>query len=221
MTIQWNYPIYLIAHSGGYASIVDPTSEIEPPLQQLVVISEEKQALQFMGNFQILGAPKPLNNDREFGWLLQSLKPPVTSIAFDPNPVEKEINATWTCSIGTMLEQHLSMDNSPWNYPVYFINQDTGYSSILGQSAEGQDVIVLNLFTTKDKANEFLKAADEPGDLEEYADMSSLREFLEGMQKSGSAVAIDPEITEAGRTAKNCLGLESLLSKYLVADTTE
>ncbi|PHR94738.1 MAG: hypothetical protein COA78_31705 [Blastopirellula sp.] len=221
MTIQWNYPIYLIAHSGGYASIVDPTSKSEPPLQQLVVISEETLALQFMGDFGIMGAPRMLNNDREFGWLLQSLKPPVTSIAFDPNPVEKEINAAWACSIDTMLEKHLSMDNSPWNYPVYFINQDTGYSSILGQSADGKDVIVLNLFTTKEKANEFLKAADEPGDLEEYADMASLREFLDSMQKSGSAIAIDPEITETGRTAKNCLGIESLLAKYLVSDAAE
>ena len=77
MSRYWEYPIYLIPHGGGFASMVDPNT---PPdcarTQMLVVYTESEFALQFMAEFGMEDTPRMLFNDREFSWLLQSLRAP-------------------------------------------------------------------------------------------------------------------------------------------------
>ena len=76
-----------------------------------------------MAQWEISGSPRALSNAREFDWLLRSLQAPVSQIALDPEPTDDEVNARWSISVEEMLQQHLVVDYSPWNYPVYVLAQ--------------------------------------------------------------------------------------------------
>lgn len=219
MSRYWEYPIYLIPHGGGYASMVDPHAEAGgEPTQMLVVYTQSDVAVQFMAEFGIPDTPRMLFNDREFGWLLQSLREPVTDVAFDPSPLGDKIDARWQVAVRELLEMHLTADYSPWNYPVYAIAQEAGFVSIDAAGSQGESLTVLGLFTSRDKAKGYLEAADESGELCTLTSLDEVRIFLMALTEQIAAVAVDPMVEQDQRTAKHCFPLEILLNKYLVRD---
>ncbi|MEW4454803.1 hypothetical protein AB1L30_19210 [Bremerella sp. JC817] len=216
--IQWEYPVYLIAHGGGYTSIVDPQDTDEQPQHILTTHSSESVALSFMQQFAIIGEPRQLNNDREFRWFLKSLKLPVTKVAYDPQPVEFDINAKWVSSIKRLLEDFLIVDNSPWNYPVFVVETEEGFSSISGNDENGASITLLNLFTEEEKAKAYAKKQEESGKVITLHNMEHVREILLGLRQSVSAVAMDPVFEENESSSQYCIGVDALLDKYLVLD---
>ncbi|MCC9606069.1 hypothetical protein LOC68_19735 [Blastopirellula sp. JC732] len=213
MSYTWKYPLYLVAHAGGYASIVDPQDESR---QLLVALTSEEKALDFMQQFGILGAPRQLNNDREFAWLLESLRAPVTMVCFDPDPLENDVNAAWTATVETLLNDRLEVDYSPWNYPVFLLRQETGFSSIVGLDVEGNEVVVLCLFSNSQLADEYLIKTGDAGVIETLETMAQTREIMEMLREDIAAVAVDPEVRESERVASHCISVETLLNKYLI-----
>lgn len=219
MSRYWEYPIYLIPHGGGYASMVDPNTQADAePTQMLVVYTESEVAVRFMTEFGIPDTPRMLFNDREFGWLLQSLRAPVKEVAFDPSPLGDEIAARWQVAVPELLEEYLTADYSPWNYPVYAVAQETGFVSIDGTGSAGEPLTVLGLFTSQEKANEYLKAADESGELCTLKNLDEAQVFLTALTGQVAAVALDPIVEQDQRTAKHCFPLKTLLEKYLVRE---
>jgi hypothetical protein len=215
MTFSWNYPIFLIPHGGGYASIVDPE---DTNRQLLVVFTKEEPALAFFVEFNILGRPRALKNSREFAWLLQSLQEPVTRVAFDPKPAQGEVNAAWTVAVATLLNHHLAVDFSPWNYPSFVIAEESGFASIEGQSSDGRPLTAVGVFTSADKARDYLSATDSKGTLCELKNVDEARRFLESLDVNVFAVALDPTVKDGQHTAKHCFDIATLLEKYLVND---
>ena len=213
-SISWQYPIYLLPHGGGYVSIVDDASD--DAQQMLAVYSTLDLAHAFRTQFEILGTPRALHNDREFGWLLQSLREPVTQVAFDPCVSEREINSRWRASVQDLLKKHLAADKSPWNYPIFAVAQDAGFLSIAGQSQDGRKMTAIGLFTAADKATDFLQAAGETGELCELPNLNQTRAFIESLADDVLAVALNPIATNDHRSAKHCFAIATLLEKYLV-----
>ena len=218
MTRRWKYPIYLIKHGGGYASIVDPTAE-DSSRQSLVVFRDEEQALGFMAACGILGTPRELNNDRELGWLLQSLQAPVTGVVFDPSASAEEQDSGVRVTVQDLLEKDLVPDNSPWNYPVYVVAQDEGFVCIDGTDSDGKRIAAIAFFTSEERIAAYLAAANETGATCAMMDLGEARSFLTGVGSQAAAVAIDPTVEDGRRTAKHCLGIKTLLEKYLVVET--
>ncbi len=219
MSRYWEYPIYLIPHGGGYASMVDPQSENEDdPTHMLVVYTQSEVAVQFMSEFGIPEVPRMLFNDREFGWMLQSLKSPVRQVAFDPSPLGDKIAAQWQVAIQELIDDHLTTDYSPWNYPVFAIAQDGGFVSLLGAEDNGKPTIAIGLFTSEEKANGYLEGADEEGELCELTNLDDTRTFLEALSDQVGSVAVNPIAEQDNRTATHCFSLPILLEKYLVRE---
>ena len=219
MSRYWEYPIYLIPHGGGYASMVDPKTEAEDkPSQMLVVYTESEVAIQFMAEFGLDDTPRMLFNDREFSWLLQSLRAPVSEVAFDPSPLGDKVDARWQVAVSELLAEYLTADYSPWNYPVYAVAQGAGFVSIDAAGSDGQPLTVLGLFTSEAKANSYLEAANEPGELCPLTNLDETRTFLTAMTDLIGAVALDPTVESDQRTAKHCFPLDTLLTKYLVRE---
>lgn len=215
MTRRWRYPIYLIQHGGGYASIVDPLGENDAN-QSLVVCCEEERAIGFMAACGIMGAPRELNNDREFGWLLQSLQAPVTDVVFDPSPSVDDQDTAWRVSVRDLLDQHLNADNSPWNYPVYVVAKEEGFISVSGPGNDGQTVNAIGFFTSEERIEAYLTAADETGTPCAITNLEEARSFLKAIAPHSPAVALNPVISEGQCVAKHCFAIETLLEKYLV-----
>jgi hypothetical protein len=219
MSRYWEYPIYLIPHGGGFASMVDPHAEADAELAQLLVVyTESEVAVRFMAEFGMADTPRMLFNDREFRWLLQSLRAPVTGVAFDPSPLGDKIDARWQVAVRELLDQHLTADYSPWNYPVYAIAQEVGFVSIDGVGSGGEGFTALGLFTSEGKAQDYLEAAEESGELCRLANLDEARALLIALTEQIAAVALDPIVERGQRTAKHCFPLETLLNKYLVRD---
>ncbi len=214
MTITVQYPIYLITVTGGYASVVD-TDPGDQPVHLLAVFLEEEAAASFMATCNLLGTPRELGNAREFRWLLQSLRHPVTQVAFDPSPDGKEVSAKWRVAVDELLAQ-LIADRSPWNYPVFVIAQNEGFVSIDGSSSDDQPIKAVGLFTTSGKADTYLQATEESGTVLKLADMEQARSFLAALKDSTPAVALDPVVDNGQHIAKICFRIEMLLDKYLV-----
>ena len=215
MSIPLSYPLYLIALDGGYVSVVDAEGE-EPRPQFLAVFTSEEAVQAFMQRCEILGATKELRNARDFAWLLQSVRAPVTRVSFDPEPNSTTVQGRWQVDIHEMLTEHLLIDYSPWNYPAYVIRQPIGYASIQGETSHGSQWTAVCIFTLREKADEFLTASGGQGSIEVLADLSAARSFLEGLQDGVQAVAIDPTIEGDRHNAKHCLSLPKVLDKYLV-----
>ncbi|MCL4207349.1 MAG: hypothetical protein KJ000_33115 [Pirellulaceae bacterium] len=214
MNITWSYPIYLIPHGAGYVSILARDGSVD---QMLVVYTCEQSAIEFMDNHGLPGEPRPLQNGREFRWLLDALRKPVTRVAFDPQIIERQAHPRWELPVKTLRDEHLSADFSPWNYPVYVIAQGTGFVSIDGRTSDGRPLTAIAFFTSSGRATEYLTNAGETGELCELPDMRLTRRFLDRLALEVFAVAVDPVVDEAGRRAKHCFDIATLLEKYLVA----
>ena len=202
--------------------MVDPQAEDDPkaeddPDHLLVVFTDEQAAREFMNEFGIQGQPRPLANDREFSWLLRRLKPPINQVAFDPRPLERDVNARWTAPVQTLLDDHLTVDFSPWNYPVFAVSQGDGFASIHSQS-DTQPVTAVAIFSDSDQAEAYIAASGEQGELFELADMLTTRRFLQLLSKLVDAVALDPETQDGQHATPHCFSVRTLLDKYLVVE---
>lgn len=211
-----NYPLYLIPHGGGYASIVDPETEA---FHLLVVYEQEQPAMDFMSRFGMEGEPRFLKNDREFAWLLLALRDPVTHVAFDPTIEQGVVETRWSVTVQKLLDDHLQADFSPWDYPCFVVALDAGFASIEGNASDGQPLTALALFTTKERAEAYMADASESGSVCELTSLDEARRFLEKLAPQVAGVALDPTVGEAGSTAKYCFELATVLEKYLVRPT--
>ncbi len=214
MTFSWRYPLYLLPHQQGYASLVD--SNKHEPVQSLIVCTGAQAAVELMSQFALLGTPRALRNAREFRWLLESLKQPVSEVVFDPAPTDNAYNARWQVRVAELLKQHLPSDNSPWNYPVFAIGQGNGFACIEGARDDESPWKAIGIFSSQEKAAAYLRHADEQGDVLELADLEAAVTFLAALQADIPAVALDPRVVDGRRAAEYCLTMEVLLTKYLV-----
>jgi hypothetical protein len=215
MSFPLNYPLSLIALDGGYVSVVD-ADEADPRPHYLAVFTSEDVAETFMQRCGVLGAIKEIHSARDFAWLLQSVRPPVTRVAFDPEPLSLTVQGRWLVEIQEMLNEHLLIDYSPWNYPAYVIRQPSGYASIHGETSHGSQWMAVSVFTSREKAVAFLTASGGAGEVEEVANLAAARKLLESLKDVVQAVAIDPTIEDDRHNAQHCLGLQNVLDKYLV-----
>lgn len=166
----------------------------------------------------IMGAPREMNNDREFGWLLQSLQAPVTGVVFDPSPSVDDQSSAQRVPVRELLERHLNADNSPWNYPVYVVAQDEGFISIDGPGADGQTVTAVAFFTSEERIEAYLEATGNAGTACAMQNIDEARSFVKGIAPHAAAVALNPTFADGQRSAKHCFAIATLLDKYLVAD---
>jgi hypothetical protein len=215
MTFVWRYPLFLIPLEGGYVSVVEGPPD-ESATHLLAVFTTSTLAESFMNHCQIPGVPKPLLNAREFGWLLQSLRHPVTRVAFDPQPASLTVQSRWDVSVEELLTRHLVPDNSPWNYPVFVLQEPAGYASIEGQSADGSRWTAIAIFSSREKAEAYRQVAASAGTVCEIANMAEARTLLGTVTGSVSAVALDPTVCDGRYAAPHCFSLRTILDKYLV-----
>lgn len=224
MNFDIHYPLYLVPHGGGYLSIVNPESNSEPGepsdgeiRQMLVVCSSQELVMRLIYQFEILSSPKALHSDREFQWLLKSLKPPVTQVVFDPKPKGEDVNAVEIVDISELVDQRLKPDNSPWNYPVFAVAIEEGFLSIDADDGAGEIMTLIAIFSTKELALEYMEKAKRDGTLCKLSDLAQARKFVESVDPSFAvAIALDPEVRGEQRVAKYCFSIETLLEKYLV-----
>jgi hypothetical protein len=216
MSIQ--YPLFLIPHGGGFASIVDPESG---SFHLLVAYSEEAPAVEFMSRFGLADEPRFLKNDREFAWLLLALRDPVTHVAFDPRIEDGVVSTRWSVAVKELLEQHLRPDTSPWNYPSFVIEMEGGFASIAGRASDERAMTAVALFTTRSKAEDYLDRAGESGSITALNDVEEVRDFLTQLTPQVAAVALDPTVEAEGSRAEYCFDIPTLLEKYLVRDTPQ
>jgi len=215
MTLVWRYPLYLIPLEGGYVSVLDQQAGAPGP-QHLAVFTEAKLVESFMQYCQIPGDPRQLGNAREFGWLLQSLRHPVTHVAFDPQPDARSLVSRWNVPVAELLAHHLVPDNSPWNYPVFVLCREHGYASIEGRSPDGSTWTAINVFSSRDKAETYSRAEGIDDTIREITDMAQARELLQSMGDRTTAVAFDPTIEDGRHAAAHCFAIKTVLDKYLV-----
>jgi hypothetical protein len=214
MTFTWQYPLYLIPLDGGYVSVVGaPTDPCTA--HQLAVFTSDELAAAFMRHHQIPGTPRPLRNAREFGWLLQSLRHPVTRVAFDPQPDSTTVSSRWNVAVEELLARHLVPDNSPWNYPVFVVCRQQGYASIEGLSPDGSRWTAIGFFTGREKAEAYLQASSLVGTIRELSDVHQARALLSEIAGSATAVALDPTISEGRHSATHCFSIQTVLEKYV------
>ena len=190
--------------------------------QMLVICSSKELAMGLVYQFELMSMLKELKNDREFVWLLRSIKKPVTQVAFDPQPQGEEVNAVEIVEIDELLSNRLSPDMSPWNYPVYVVAQEQGFVSIESPDETGEMIMLLCLFTEKRLAADYLDKSGSEGEFCAFHDVGEARTFFESLDRSlAAAVALDPEIDEGTHKAKYCFSIEVLLEKYLVGGVGE
>jgi hypothetical protein len=216
MSFQWEYPVAVLAHGGGYASLVDEGTQ--PPRHSLIVITETERTADVMQQLAILGAPKLIKNSREFRWLLESLQAPVRHVAFDIDPVGADPNPAATLSVEALLTEYLSTDFSPWNYPVFLLAIDDGFVSITGQRSDSDDMHAIAVFRSAEKARDYETVVSGGGELCEIKNLAEAVKFFEAMRETIDAVALDPVITDGQCQTEHCFSLETLLSKYLIED---
>ncbi len=214
MDSQWDYPIYLIALGGGYASIFERGQEGEET-QAVVVCTNEDLCERFMARHELQAQPKAMKNSREFVWLLQNLKLPVTRVAFDPAPDDPNAMPRWSVAIAELLKE-LVIDFSPWNYPVFVVAQGNGFASIESEPSDREKMRAVALFTDPKKATTYLEAAGETGSVTALKDLGATRALLQVLAADANAVALDPVVQDGKRTAKHCFEITTVLNKYLV-----
>ena len=216
MERSWQYPLFLIRHETGYASIVDRTTGSETT-QSLVACQHKEDAIAFIMRCGIVGVPRELRNDREFNALLRSLKPPVMNVVFDPCPhLGAEADHATQIGVGELLEQYLVVDYSPWNYPVFVVAQESGFVSIDGRDQRGQPIAAVGVFPDEQRVSSFLEAARQPGTPCPLATMQEARTFLTKVASQVVAVAWNPTVEDNRYVAEHCFTIETLLRKYLV-----
>ncbi len=115
-----------------------------------------------------------------------------------------------------MLAKHIVVDHSPWNYPVFIIEQSNGFVSIEGSASDGREMRAVGLFTKREKAQAYLNDIAEDGAIVSLDDMEQTRNFLHSVLPDATAVALDLVIEDGHQTAKYCFSIRTVLDKYLV-----
>lgn len=233
---HWDYPIYLIRHGGGYASIVDPnaappdpgavgeqeeqeageSSGANVPDQMLVVFTQEDSARRFMIQFNMMGEPSTLGNGREFRTLVGCLQDPVNWVIFNPEPDGVELNADWKVHRSELIGS-IKVDFSPWNYPIFAVNHESGFASIEGGDASNP-MVALAVFTSEEKAESYANQLYSKAKTVCLFDLDFTRSFLDNLNETINAVALDPIIEDGRHSAKYCFSLDRLMDKYLVEE---
>jgi|GEM_PF-1443402 len=229
MNFSLAYPLFLVKHGGGYISLVDEKSAETPPTEVLTVFSDEQKASVFIDTVGIMAGIKRLGNSREFAWLLTSLQAPVCEVVLDPGTEPGEIQGIWRLGVRDLLNKHLKIDYSPWNYPVFAIREEfdrkvQGWSSISGSGVDGQKITAAAIFSGQQAALDYKEEAGIRGTLVQFDEMLAIREWIQGLAVEVLALAINPTVEKGVRKAGQCLAINKLLDDYLVeknAETTE
>ncbi|MFW6169895.1 MAG: hypothetical protein ACODAD_05340 [Planctomycetota bacterium] len=232
--MQIEYPLYLIPLETGYVSVVESSSGVDSDVDSdvdsevgetctyyLAVFTEQERAEGFMQAHGLEGSPRLLRNGRETAWMAESLREPVNNLAFDPSSESagsnsKNVDARWKVTVADFLENHVVVDYSPWNYPVFVIEQSKGFVSVEGRAGNGEEMRAVGLFTTREKAERFLCGAEETGTARALETMHQAREFLQRMLPDVTAVALDLTADGGRRAAEYCFSIRTILDKYLV-----
>ena len=214
MNFTWDYPLYLIQHGGGFASVVSDPAD-EQPLHSVVVFTRRAAMTEFMAAVQLEGRPRRLNNDREFSYVLQGLQPPATQVAFDAAVVDNQMKARWQIAVESLLEDHLPWAASPWDYPVFVVAVGGGFASIEGHAEDRGTLVAVGLFTDERLAERYVTAAGIRGQPLALSGPPELSSLLRELQPSVTAVAVDPTVRGGRRRAKWCVEVSTLLEKYL------
>ncbi len=234
-SLNWTYPVYLIRHAGGYASVaVDPVSvdpvSVDPvsidhdqpgPRFAICVFTTEALGRRFVEAVEIEGENRAVRSDREFAQLLRALKEPFTTVVFDAEPAETEINEKWRVDVSTLLEDHLPWADSPWDYPVYVLAQNSGnrgvdYASIEADVADRGPLLAIGLFLKKVAVDQYRQAADNDGRPQALDTPKQLADFLRDLPSSVTAVALNPRVVDGKHVARQCLSTSNLLEKILM-----
>lgn len=220
MSFSWQYPIYLIRHRGGYASIVaEPDSAL--PDCSVAVFTTRDAAGTFMETVGIYGRLVAIESAMEFSRLVGALKRPATSIAFDPASSGTNPNARWTVDAATLLRDHLPSVQAGWAFPVFVIRRDGGYASIEGSAVGRGTLVAIAVFTTRAAAEKYAEDSGESGEIRPLDDVGSFTALAEKIRPQAAAVAVDPTVSQGNRIAPLCVGLDTLIEKYLDGDSAE
>ena len=214
MSLDWDYPLYLIGIELGFASVVDEVADGQRRVS-LVVFTDQARMDRFMHEVGLEGKPRPIANDREFSYLLQGLRSPVTSVAFDSAPCGREVNARWIVNVPELLDKHLPWAASPWSYPVYVVAERDGFSCVDDTADSERPRRAVSLFTTSDAAQQYAQNARMEGSVQPVATPDDLRTLLQHLDWTVTAMAIDPTATGDKRTAKRCVEIATALQKYV------
>ena len=208
------YPLFLIPFDAGYVSVVDP-DEGEGNSHYLAVFTSAGIGSQLHGGMWDRRSTGRCTTPASLHGFA-ACAAPVTNVAFDPEAESKTVQARWRISVQSVLDEHLVADHSPWNYPVFVIEQRGGFASIEGGTSGGEEMRAVILFTTEEKAAQYLRDAGETGVIHKLEDMPRTRDFLDSLTADTHAVALDPAVVRGARSAEHCFSLTTVLDKYLV-----
>jgi hypothetical protein len=214
MTYAWEYPIFLVRCGSGFAA-VEIDGQREESRFALAVFTREKLCEDFVRNVGIEGNQMSLGSDREFAALVAGLKPPFTAVVFDSTPEEDRVNADWQVDITALLEDHLPLARSPWDYPLFVLRELDGYASVKGPATNGNPLVAVAVFTSREHADSFISAAERSAALVELAGPQALSDLLAELPRSVSVVAFNPVADGERRTAKHCVRIADIRAKYL------
>ena len=214
MSLDWGYPLYLIGIELGFASVVDEVADGQRRVS-LVVFTDQARMERFMHEVGLEGMPRPIANDREFSYLLQGLRAPVTSVAFDSAPCGREVHARWIVEVQELLDKHLPWAASPWSYPLYVVAERDGFSCVEETADSKRPRRAMSLFTTSNAAQQYAQNARIEGSVQPVATPDDLRTLLQHLDSTVTAMAIDPTAAGVKRMAKRCVEIATVLEKYL------
>lgn len=211
MSFLLTYPVIVIRHGGGYASLA---SEMPDGAQLLAVaaFSNEQTLREFVVAARLEGEIEFLPTSEDFARFVRAMRPPAAAIAFDPEVTEEGIRTRGQVDVATLLRDFLPAMGITWNYPVYAIRMESGYACIAGETPQGP-MIALALFDEEDVATAYRAAAEVEGEIESILDAPALVTFLDALDDAINAVAFDPQVTEIGHMARWCVRRAMLIDK--------
>lgn len=215
---KWQYPLFVVPVPGGFASVFD--NDADETQQSLLAFSDSNAAILFIATFGLLSAPRPLKNDRELAWLLRGIQKPVVNLLVDANPANPDSASGQLHTIEHVLE-NLTLEYSPWDYPVFAIGKEQGFVCIDGAAEDGEWLSAIALFSSEQKVQDYLEHSKEQGELCLINNQQEAIVFLRGIRELVTAVAIDPYLKNNKHAAKFCFSIDTLLDKYLVVENSD
>ncbi len=217
MSFELEYPIYLCSHKGGFASIGHETADDgEFTSFAIVMFSSTEKLERFLAAAGIEGEPLAVESEKLFIRFLYKLQAPFTAIAFDPLPDVAGSHALWTVSVQSLLQEHLPLAQSPWEYPLYALSGVDDWEMIDGARSDGDSMFLLCLFCSEQTATAYADALDKKVTPQEIETPEALRLLVSGLLPAITAVAFDPAIGEDGTPiAGTCMSSDTILEKYI------
>ncbi|MDO4574376.1 MAG: hypothetical protein Q4D98_04090 [Planctomycetia bacterium] len=213
------YPVFVVKIKGGYAGISTPESTSEKPQYAILVYSEEAKANAFIQYSELEGAEVFLLKDaRELARVLLMQKDPFVAMAWDTKLEDGKLETT-IVPIPEMLEKQLPEALSPWDYPVYFLqNKDGNYSVIQAPKKDGKKQFIIAMFTQEPIAEVYCEKLpeEEMFQLRAVNTPFDLKIFLTQMPKEIFAVGLNPMIDETKtHNCSNCITVDKLVERFL------